>query len=56
MFRPFFSTKKAKQGTGMGLWLSYRALKSMNGEIEVEGDEGKGLTFTITLESAYGKK
>jgi len=56
LFRPFFTTKKERHGTGMGLWLCYRALKSMNGRIEAEGDSGEGLTFTILLGSLHAEE
>ncbi|MFH1707863.1 MAG: GAF domain-containing protein [Planctomycetota bacterium] len=51
LFKPFFSTKREGPGTGMGLWLAYRSLKGMNGEILAEGDTGIGLSFTIWLEA-----
>ncbi len=50
LFKPFFSAKKSNDSTGMGLWLCYRTLKMMNGEVRVDGDTGKGLTFNIRLE------
>lgn len=42
---PFFSTKK--NGTGLGLTVSYRIVQSMNGRIDVRSEKGKGTCFSI---------
>lgn len=43
-------TTKGKNGTGLGLYMSYSTIKAhFNGEITFESQEGKGTTFTITL-------
>jgi signal transduction histidine kinase/ligand-binding sensor domain-containing protein len=49
IFQPFFTTKAAGQGTGLGLSLSYDVIKSHGGEIFVETDEGVGTTFVVRL-------
>jgi two-component system, NtrC family, sensor kinase len=49
IFQPFFTTKPAGQGTGLGLSLSYDIIKTHNGDIKVETQEGEGTTFTIEL-------
>jgi len=49
IFQPFFTTKPAGQGTGLGLSLSYDIIKAHGGEIKVETSEGKGSTFIISL-------
>ena len=51
IFQPFFTTKPAGQGTGLGLSLSYDIVKAHGGEIKVETSEGEGSTFIIFLPS-----
>jgi PAS domain S-box-containing protein len=57
VFEPNFTTKKEKEGTGIGLYMSERLVKeSMNGEIhasnvdyEYEGHTFRGALFSITF-------
>ena len=49
IFQPFFTTKPAGQGTGLGLSLSYDIVKAHGGELKVETKEGEGSTFIIQL-------
>ena len=43
-------TTKGKNGTGLGLYMSYSTIKAhFNGDITVESEEGKGTTFRIIL-------
>ncbi len=49
IFQPFFTTKPAGQGTGLGLSLSYDFIKAHGGELKVETEQEKGTTFTIQL-------
>lgn len=43
-------TTKGKNGTGLGLYMSYSTIKAhFNGNITVESQEGKGTTFHIIL-------
>ena len=49
IFQPFFTTKPAGQGTGLGLSLSYDIVKAHGGEIKVKSHVGEGTTFSIQL-------
>jgi len=49
IFQPFFTTKPAGQGTGLGLSLSYDIVKAHGGEIKVQTKEGEGAEFTILI-------
>jgi len=49
IFQPFFTTKPAGQGTGLGLSLAYDIVKVHGGEIKVETKEGEGTEFIIQL-------
>ncbi|MFK5954121.1 MAG: ATP-binding protein [Desulfobacterium sp.] len=55
IFHPFFTTKPAGQGTGLGLSVSYGIIKKHGGRIRAESEENKGATFTITLPSPPDK-
>ncbi|HVE61828.1 MAG TPA: ATP-binding protein [Chitinophagaceae bacterium] len=49
IFQPFFTTKPAGQGTGLGLSLSYDIIKAHGGELKVQTKEGEGSEFIIDL-------
>ena len=49
IFQPFFTTKPAGQGTGLGLSLAYDIIKAHGGEIKVETKQGEGSEFTVVL-------
>jgi len=49
VFEPFFSTKEAIKGVGLGLSSSYAIMEGYGGTIRVKSEEGKGTTFTVYL-------
>lgn len=49
IFDPFFSTKKDKGGSGMGLSVVYGIVQSHKGTVSVDSRPGEGSTFTIEL-------
>jgi len=49
IFQPFFTTKPAGQGTGLGLSLSYDIIKAHGGELKVETKENEGAEFIMQM-------
>jgi len=47
LFEPFFTTKK--EGTGLGIFISYNIIQAHHGELAVQSKKGKGTTFTVRL-------
>lgn len=49
IFTPFFSAKRGKEGTGLGLSTSLKIVEEMGGTIEAQSRVGEGSTFTVRI-------
>lgn len=49
VFEPFFSTKEADKGTGLGLATVYGIVQGAQGHIDVESTPGEGTRFTVLI-------
>jgi len=49
VFDPFYTTKQAGKGTGLGLWVSYDIMDKMGGSIGLKSEVGKGSIFTVRI-------
>jgi two-component system NtrC family sensor kinase len=49
IFKPFFTTKKPGEGTGLGLYIAYEVVKRHEGDIYVRSTVGEGSVFTVEL-------
>jgi len=49
IFQPYFSTKGAKHGTGLGLNIVQRLIKEARGALHVHTEVGHGTTFNVYL-------
>jgi PAS domain S-box-containing protein len=54
IFEPFFTTKPAGIGTGLGLSISQTIVSSMQGELTVKSEPGRGATFAVLLPLTHG--
>jgi signal transduction histidine kinase len=52
IFQPYFTTKGARQGTGLGLNIVQRLVKEAKGALHVQTRVGEGTTFTVYLPAA----
>ncbi|MDQ3037093.1 MAG: PAS domain S-box protein [Myxococcota bacterium] len=52
IFDAFVTTKKAGEGTGLGLYLSRSIVHAAGGDIAVESEPGMGATFSVRLPRA----
>jgi len=53
-FDPFFTTKRPGQGTGLGLAVVQRAVRSAGGTVRAQSVLGKGTVFSVTLPRHLG--
>ncbi|MDO5601354.1 MAG: PAS domain S-box protein [Oscillospiraceae bacterium] len=60
LYQPFEqeapNVKRDKVGSGLGLSIVYNLVQLMDGNIEVDSQQGKGTTFTVTLPFALAGK
>jgi signal transduction histidine kinase len=49
IFEPYFTTKQAKSGTGLGLYITKKVIEDHQGSIKVESTPEAGTTFTLRL-------
>jgi PAS domain S-box-containing protein len=54
MFRPYFTTKPAGKGTGLGLFVVHDIVRRHHGGIVVTSAPGRGATFEVYLPAALG--
>ena len=52
LFQPYFTTKPAGQGTGLGLFITRKILEELGGGIELQSAPGSGTRASIRLPAA----
>ncbi len=55
IFEPYFSTKEAGKGTGLGLAVVHGIIKSYKGHIMAQSSPGQGSSFTVLLPCYHGE-
>lgn len=56
MFDPFFTTKDVDEGTGLGMSISYKIIRSHGGDISVQSEPGEGTEITVSLPKTQEQK
>jgi CheY-like chemotaxis protein len=56
VWEPFFTTKRAGQGTGLGLSMVYGFLRQSGGQVAIDSRVGEGTTVTLFLPCAAGNE
>lgn len=49
VFDLFYSTKKAGEGTGLGMWMTYELVKKYKGDISISSQVGVGTRISVTI-------
>lgn len=49
VFNLFYSTKKAGEGTGLGMWMTYELVVKYKGTIHLQSTEGVGTSVNISI-------
>jgi PAS domain S-box-containing protein len=56
VFDPFFTTRQAEGGTGLGLYVCRSIVAECGGEIRVHSEVDRGTTFELTLPAAHSAR
>lgn len=49
VFKPFYTTRKPGEGTGLGLYIAHEIIRRYRGFINIESEEGKGTVVTVQI-------
>ncbi|MGN6645128.1 MAG: sensor histidine kinase [Cytophaga sp.] len=55
VFEPFFSTKEAGKGAGLGMSIAFEIIREHNGDIQLHTEYGIGSEFVVSLPVNYTK-